>query len=277
MNIPKYVEEFRNEITRKGFRPNTIENYTGCLSLFLKHFEGKQTEPKKINEDQIKEYLRSFKSHNSQRAHHSAIKCFFHYVIHQPEKFRYIEYCRKDRHMPIVFSVEEMQRLITACTNIKHKAIICILYSAGLRVGEVINLKVKDIDSDRMIINILDAKGGKDRQVGLNEPLLNLLREYYKQYRPKEYLFEGQTEPKYSERSIQQFLKKYAAAAKINKHIHPHLLRHTCGTHMVEDGTDINLIQKLFGHANVKTTNIYLHISHNHISKIKSPLSNIKL
>lgn len=144
-------------------------------------------------------------------------------------------------------------------------------------MSEIINLRIKDVDSSRMIINIMDAKGGKDRQVGLNEPLLNQLRDYYKEYKPKEYLFEGQFEPQYSERSIQQFLKKYAMDAGINKHIHPHLLRHTCGTHMVEDGTDINLIQKLFGHASVKTTNIYLHISHNHISKIKSPLTNIKL
>lgn len=277
MNIPKYIEDFRNEITRKGFRHNTVENYVGCLGLFLKHFDGKETEPKKINEDQIKGYLRSFNSRNSQRAHHSAIKCFFHYVLHQPNKFRYIEYAKKDTRLPIVFSVEEMQRLISACDNLKHKTIICLMYSAGLRISEVINLKIENIDSGRMIINIRNAKGGFDRQVGLDPALLNLLRKYYKEYKPKEYLFNGQTEPQYSERSIQQFLQKYAQAAGIKKHIHPHLLRHNCATHMVEAGTDINLIQKILGHKNVKTTNIYLHISDNHLSKIRSPLAAIDL
>lgn len=277
MNIPKYLDEFRNEITRKGFRKNTIDNYTSCLSFFLKKFNGVVSEPKKINETQIKEFLSQFKSRNTQRAHHSAIKCFFHFVLHQPNKFKYIEYARQDSKLPVVFSVNEMQSLITACTNIKHKAIICLMYSVGLRVSEVLNLKIKDIDSDRMLIYIKDAKGGFDRQVGLDPSLLQLLRNYYKEYKPVDFLFNGQNEPQYSERSIQQFLKKYSLAAGIKKHIHPHLLRHNCATHMVESGTDINLIQKILGHKNVKTTNIYLHISDNYLRKIASPLSKISL
>lgn len=277
MNIPKYIDLFRNEASRKGYRQNTIESYIDCLQIFLSKFDQVETEPKKINEDQIRAYLATFKSSNTQRAHHSAIKCFFHYVLHQPHKFRYIEYARKEQKMPIVLSIDEMQALINACDNLKHKTIICLMYSVGLRVSEVINLKIENIDSSRMIIYILNAKGGTDRQVGLDPDMLNLLREYYKAYKPKEYLFNGQFSPMYSERSIQQFLKKYALAAGIKKHIHPHLLRHNCATHMVESGTDINLIQRILGHKNVKTTNIYLHMSDSLISKIRSPLASIKI
>lgn len=277
MNIPKYTTEFRNEITRKGYRTNSIENYVYCLEKFLNHFTDQVTEPIKINETQIKTYLAGFKEHNTQRAVHSALKCFYRYTLNQPNKFKYIEYCKRSRKMPIVFSVDEIQKLITACTNLKHKTIICLMYSAGLRVGEVINLKIQHIDSSRMVINILDAKGGKDRQVGLNEPLLNLLRQYYKAYKPQTYLFNGQNSPQYSERSINQFLKHYAAKANLNKRIYAHLLRHTSATHMVENGTDINLIQRLLGHASVKTTNLYLHTSHTLINKIQSPLIGMKL
>lgn len=278
MNIPKYITEFRNEITRKAYRPNSIENYVCCVEKFLHHFNGQVTEPIKINEDQIKKYLAGFKEQNTQRANHSAIKCFYHYTLNQPNKFRFIEYCKRSRKMPIVFSVDEIQKLINACSNLKHKTIICLMYSAGLRVGEVINLQISHVDSSRMVINILDAKGGKDRQVGLNEPLLNLLRQYYKAYKPKQYLFNGQNNvPQYSERSINLFLKHYATKANLNKRIYAHLLRHTSATHMVENGTDINLIQRLLGHASVKTTNLYLHTSHTLINKIQSPLNQIKL
>jgi site-specific recombinase XerD len=278
MNIPKYIDLFRNEITRKGFRPATIKNYVSCIECFLHYFEGKVTEPVKINEQQIKDYLATFKQHNTQRANHSAIKSFFLYTLKQPNKFKYIEYCKRDRKLPIVLSIEEIQKLFNACTNIKHKAILALLYSAGLRVSEVINLKITNIDSTRMIINIINAKGGKDRQVMLNQNVLELLRNYYKMYRPKEYLFNGQNSQQYSSRSINEFLKTYAEKAGIeNKRIYAHLMRHTSFTHMVENGTDINLIQKLSGHSSVKTTLLYTHISHNLIKNIQSPISNISL
>ncbi len=277
MNIPKYLEMFRNEIKRKGYRQNSIDNYVSCVDVFLRYFDKMATEPIKINEQQIKDYLSTFKSNNTQRANHSAIKCFYKYVLKQPNKFKYIEYCKRDRRLPIVLSVAEIQSLFKACFNVKHKAILSLLYSAGLRVGEVINLKVNHIDSGRMVINILDAKGGKDRQVMLTENVLKLLREYWKKYKPKEYLFNGQFSLQYSERSINEFLKKYATAAGIKKRVHAHLLRHCSFTHMVEQGTDINLIQRIAGHSSVKTTAIYTHISHSLISKIQSPINLIEL
>lgn len=277
MNIPKYLLLFRNEITRKGYRQNSIDNYVSCVDQFLKCFDSKVTEPIKINEMQIKAYLAAFKSHNTQRANHSAIKCFYKYAMKQPNKFKFIEYCKRDRKLPIVLSTDEVQALFKACGNIKHKAILALLYSAGLRIGEVINLKISHIDSSRMVINIIDAKGGKDRQVMLDVGVLDLLRKYYKMYRPKCYMFNGQNTERYSERSVNAFLKAYAAKAGIKKRIYAHLLRHCSFTHMVEQGIDINLIQRLAGHSSVKTTALYTHISHNIISKIKSPIGAISL
>lgn len=277
MNIPKYIELFRNEITRKGYRKNSIDNYVSCVEVFLKYFDKKETEPVKINEQQIKDYLSNFKSQNTQRANHSAIKCFYKYTLKQPNKFKYIEYCKRDRKLPIVLSQSEIQKLFSSCANIKHKSILSLLYSAGLRVSEVINLRPENIDSSRMVINILDAKGGKDRQVMLAPEVLSLLRKYWKAYKPSEYLFNGQFSKQYSERSINEFLKTYANKAGINKRVHAHLLRHCSFTHMVESGIDINLIQRLAGHSSVKTTNIYLHTSHNFISKIQSPISSISI
>lgn len=277
MNIPKYLQLFRNEITRKGYRQNSIDNYVSCVEVFLKKFESIEAEPIRINEQQIKDYLATYKSNNTQRANHSAIKCFFKYALKQPNKFKYIEYCKRERKLPIVLSKDEVQQLFNECKNLKHKSILALLYSAGLRISEVINLKITNIDSKRMVINILNAKGGKDRQVMLTQNVLTLLRQYFKIYHPEQYLFNGQSSPQYSERSINEFLKQYAKKAGIKKHVHAHLLRHCSFTHMVEAGTDINLIQRIAGHTSVKTTSIYTHISHNIISKIQSPINSIAL
>lgn len=276
MEIRNHLLEFSNEIERKGYRDQSVKNYVSCVEKFLSHFQNRP-QPKAINESDIKSYLARFSEHNTQRAHHSAIKCFYKYVIRQPEKFRFIEYCKRSRKLPIVLSVEEIQKIFNACSNLKHKAIIALMYSTGLRVGEVIALKIRDIDSSRMVINILNAKGGKDRQVMLNQNLLDLLRSYFKAYHPKEHLFNGQNSDQYSERSIAQFLKRYASIAGLSKRIYPHLIRHCSFTHLVEAGTDINLIQRLAGHQSVKTTNLYIQTSHSLISRIQSPLSQIKL
>ena len=275
MEIPKHIEQFRKELVFKKYRPNTIEVYISNVTGFLYHFQGKRTEAKKINESDIKEFLSQFKEQNTQRSYHSAIKKFFHYVLKQPNKFKYIEYCKRNRKLPIVLSVEEVQRIIFACSNLKHKTILCLMYSTGVRVGEVISLKISDIDSSRMVINIQDAKGGKDRQVTLDPLLLELLRVYFKQYRPNEYLFNGQKSPQYTESSIRQFLQKYADLAGIKKRVYPHLLRHCNATHLLEAGTDMSIIQRLLGHQSIKTTQGYSHISNNLISRLRTPLQSI--
>lgn len=152
-----------------------------------------------------------------------------------------------------------------------------MLYGCGLRIGEVLNMKITDIDSKRMVINVRQGKGLKDRQIGLSQQLLNLLRDYFKEFKPKEYLFNGQFSNQYTASSINQLLKYYADKAGIKKRIHAHKLRHCYATHLLESGTDMTLIQKLLGHKKIETTQIYAHISTALTSKIQSPLSQIQL
>lgn len=274
MNQINYIEAFRKEIQRKMYRPESVKNYVSCITKFLYHFSDRK-DPKYINEQDIKDFLYQFKEHNTQRGYHSAIKCFYKYVCRQPNKFKYIEYAKRNRKLPIVLSVEEMQRLIFCCSNLKHKTIICLMYSTGMRVGEVINLNIEDVDSSRMIINVKNAKGGKDRQVTLDPLFLELVNAYTQQYNPKEYLFNGQFDLQYSERSIAQFLQKYADLAGIKKRVYPHLIRHCYATHFLESGGELSIIQKVLGHGSIKTTQIYTHISNNLISKIRTPLQDI--
>lgn len=278
MNIPKYIDLYRKEMERKNYGEKTIINYVSCIHRFLSKYNNAVSEPIKINEQQIKEYLSELKCPNSQRSNHSAIKCFFKYTLNQPNKFKYIEYCRKDKKLPIVLSIEEIQRMFDVCENKKHKVILSLLYSCGLRVSELLNLKWDHIDRSRMIINIISGKGKKDRQVMLDSKLIPLLIEYWREYKPKEYVLNGQFDIQYSQQSVLQVVKQLAKKAGIdNKRVYTHLLRHCSFTHLVENGTDINLIQRLAGHSSVKTTGLYLHISHNHISKITSPLNSISI
>lgn len=276
MNISEHTDNFIQEMSRRNYSKNTIDNYSGCI----KHFFSQSTKdhPKNINEQDIKVFLCEFKEVNTQRNYHSAIKKFYDVCLGQKNKFKYIPYAKKNEKLPIVLSVDEIQKMFSVCENLKHKVILALLYSCGLRVSELINLKWSHVDRSRMIINIIQAKGNKDRQVMLTPELIPLLESYYKEYKPKEYILNGwKNEPQYSERSVGEVIKQLAKKAGINKRVYTHLMRHCSFTHMVENGIDINLVQKLAGHSNVKTTNIYLHISHNHISKIQSPLSQIKL
>jgi len=274
MEISNSIKSFEEELVRKGYRNESVKNYVSCVSKFLS-FYIKKDSAKHISEQDIKNFLGQLKEHNTQRAYHSAIKCFYKYVCRQPNKFKYIEYCKRNRRLPIVLSVDEMKRIIFCAENLKHKTILCLMYSTACRVSEVINLKVKDIDPSRMIINIIDAKGGKDRNVTLDPSFYELLKVYIGQYKPKEYLFEGQFEPFYSARSIAQFLQKYADLAGIQKKVNPHLIRHTSATHLIEAGLDMSILQKLLGHENIKTTHIYGHISNNRISGVVTPLQQL--
>ena len=273
MNVSEHVTFFIQEMTRRHFSKMTVKNYASCIEIFFR--QSTKDHPKNINENDIRAFLSKFTTANTQRAYHSAIKKFHEVCLGQKEKFKYIPYCHADRRLPVILSQEEIQKLFSVITNLKHKAITALLYSTGMRVTELIYLKIKDIDSDRMLIFLSRAKGDKDRFVMLNEKVLVLLREYYTKYHPLEYLFNGQFEPQYTARSINEFLKTYARKAGIKKYIHAHLLRHNCFSDMVSNGIDIGLIQRLAGHKNQKTTSIYLHISDKTISKIQSPIAQI--
>lgn len=276
MNISEHLNHFIQEMKRRNYSKNTIDNYASCVKVFFE--QSSKDHPKNINEQDIKDFLSKPAMINTQRNYHSAIKKFYDICLGQKEKFKYIPYARKDHKLPIILSQEEIQKMFSVCENVKHKVILALLYSAGLRVSELVNLKWAHIDRSRMIINIIQAKGKKDRQVMLSPELIPLLEKYWHAYKSKVYVLNGwKDEPQYSERSVGQVVKQLAAKAGLNKRVWTHLLRHCTFTHMVENGTDINLIQRLAGHTSVKTTAIYTHISHNLISKIKSPISNIQL
>jgi len=278
MNIGNYIKLYSEDLRLKNYAESSIENYCSQVALFLSDHEKVATKPSEISERQIKEWLLKSNTINSRKHRLSAVKLFYKLTGHQPLKFKHIEYPKSDKKLPIVLSVDEMQRMFNVCENKKHKVILALLYSCSLRVSELINLKWCHIDRSRMVINIIQAKGNKDRQVGLNDKLIVLLTDYWNEYKPKEYVLNGQSQLQYSERSVGEVVKQLAAKAGIeNKRIYTHLMRHTSATHMVENGVDIALIQKLLGHQSAKTTAIYTHISHNHISKIQSPLNGITL
>ncbi len=275
MNISEHIKRFEQEMTRRNYSAQTVEIYSSCLKKFFGKSD--KDHPKNINQEDIRLFLSTFDEPNTQRGYHSAIKKFYEVCLGQKDKFKYIPYTRKNNKLPIVLSVEEIQKMFSVCENLKHKVILALLYSCGLRVSELLNLKWSHVDRSRMIINILQAKGNKDRQVMLAPELLPLLENYYNTYRPKEYVLNGQTSAKYSEKSVGEVIKQLASKAGTNKRVYTHLIRHCNATHLLENGTELSIIQKLLGHSNIKTTQIYTHISHNLISQTKSPISNIKL
>ena len=174
---------------------------------------------------------------------------------------------KSEKKLPRVIDGEFIKNQLTKITNLKHKTILTLTYSVGLRVSEIINLKIEDIDSKRMLIRIKNAKGRKDRIVPLSETVLELLRNYYKEYKPKQYLFNGQNSIQYSIGSCQKIYKKY-----IDSNSSIHTLRHSSFTNLLESGTDLRIIQKIAGHSSSKTTEIYTHVSNNMLSKVKLPI-----
>ena len=275
MKISEHKHTFIQEMKRRGYRKNSIQNYSSCIDVFLSTV--KKDHPKNINEQDIKNFLSNCIKANTQRNYHSAIKLFYDICLNQKQKFKNIPYTKVDKNIPIILSVEEIQSMFNVCENKKHKLILALLYSCSLRVSELINLKWKDVDRSRMVIYILNAKGGKDRQVGLNNALLKLMEDYYREYRTQSFIFSGQFGEKYSDRSVGQVVKQLAKKAGINKRVYTHLIRHCSASHLLDGGLDINMIQRWLGHSSVKTTSIYLHTSHTTISKISSPLENISL
>jgi len=200
-----------------------------------------------------------------------AVKLYSDTIFKQNLNSDFLRGYRKERKLPDVLSIEEIKSIIESIDNIKHRTIISLIYSFGLRISECINIRVGDIDSKRMLIKVVQSKGNKDRFVPISNKMLLLLREYYKMYKPKEFLFEGQVNDYYSARSIQAILKRALQKSKIKKHISVHSLRHSYATHLLEQGTDISIIQKLLGHKDIKTTLLYTQISKTQLSKINNP------
>ena len=192
-----------------------------------------------------------------------------------PNRFYSIERPFKEVKLPKVLSQEEVKKIINATNNIKHRCIVGLLYSAGLRRQELLNLRIQDIDSKRMLVTIHQGKGKKDRITVLSEKVLEDLRLYFKEWKPTHYLFEGKPGEKYGRSSIGKIISRAASKSKISKVVTPHMLRHSFATHLLEAGTDLRYIQTLLGHTSSKTTEIYTQVSLGHMQSIKSPLDSL--
>lgn len=276
MDIRKWYDKYSIDIRLLYNSDATQKNYKSQVLSFLNYFKN-EIEPKSIDNEKIKKWLLEAQTINTRKHRLCALNSFYKVTVGMPSKIQKIPYPKSDKKLPIVLSQEEVQRMFDVCENLKHKVILALLYSCGLRVSELINLRWCDIDRSRMIINIIQAKGKKDRQVMLSEALIPLLEKYFYKYKTQNYILGGQFSEQYSATSVGQVMKQLAEKAGINKRVYTHLMRHNCFTHMVENGIDINLIQRLAGHSNVKTTLVYTHISHNLISKINSPINSIKI
>jgi site-specific recombinase XerD len=237
-------------------------------------------DPKELTEKEVMNYLRYLVemrqvSHSYQNQVINAIKFYYEQVLGGSRRFYFIDRPLKEKTLPVVLSGDEVKRLLAATENLKHKAMLMVAYSAGLRMSEVLNLQIKDIDSKRMQIFVKAGKGKKDRMSLLSAKTLLILREYYIMYTPKRYLFEGTDGGRYGERSIQHVIKASVAKAGIRKRVTLHTLRHSFATHLLEKGTDLRYIQVLLGHDSSKTTEIYTHVSTKMIEAIQSPMDSL--
>lgn len=270
MEINKKHEEILRIYAQKlkyfNYCNRTIEIYVHYVGKFL---ESTDKYYQHLVSSDFQTYLNNYKfsSISQQNQIINAIKFLYNKVLQRKYDKVNFERPRKEKHLPQIIDNKFLMTRIEDIKNLKHKAIISLSYSVGLRVSEVINLKILDIDSQRMIINIRQSKGRKDRIVPLSENILKLLRDYFKEFKPVEYLFNGQIEPKYSATSCNQLVKQY-----LGKNYHFHLLRHSCATELLERGTDLRCIQKLLGHSSSKTTEIYTHVSTSMLGKINLPI-----
>ncbi len=205
----------------------------------------------------------------------SSVKFFYEEVLKRERETYDLPRAQKPFQLPTVFAEEEIKKIILATENIKHRTMICLAYAGGLRVSEIVNLKLKDIDSKRMVITLRQGKGKKDRQIMLSEKLLILMREYFKEYKPVIWLFEGVKNMQYSARSVQEVIQQAKKKAGVTKKGSIHALRHSFATHLLEGGTDLLSIKALLGHNSLRTTMVYTHVSKKHLSKIQSPLDKL--
>ncbi len=299
-----YEEEDKGEKGVEKIRPNDIPNYRTCpdemilklrelrysertVEVYRTYFEEfinfyNTEEIDTITEKQVIRFLRYLVmerrvSSSIQNQAINAIKFYYERVLSGKRKFYFIERPRKERTLPIVLNQEETKGLLNSVENIKHKCILMFAYSAGLRRGEILRLRIADIDRERMRIRVEQSKGKKDRYAKLSYKILPYLDKYIEEYRPKDYLFEGASGKEYSASSIQNIVHAAVKAAGIKKKTSLHTLRHTYATHSLEKGVDLRYIQDMMGHSSSKTTEIYTHITQKGFDQIKSPMDDLDL
>ena len=271
--------QFENYLRSKRYSPNTIKTYSDSLRTFFRFCSEKPIDELdtddviRFNNDYI---LRKGLSASFQNQVINAIKLFYRKRFNKNMEPDHLHRPRREKRLPNVLSKEEVKALIEAPTNVKHRAMLSLIYACGLRRGELLNLTLKDIQSDRNLLFIRQSKGKKDRLVPLSMKLLDLLRTYYKIYKPKQWLFEGEHEGnKYSEKSLENVMKQSLQKAGIHKKASLHWLRHSYATHLLENGTDLRYIQELLGHSSSRTTEIYTHVSTKNLQQIRTPFDDL--
>lgn len=282
-NVPNYKAcpyEMTEKLKELRYSESTLRSYKTLFEEFINYYH--KFEIDRIDEKMIIAYLRYLVmerkvSSSYQNQAINAIKFYYERVLGGQRKVYYIDRPKTEKTLPVVLSEEETIQVLNAVDNLKHKAILMTIYSAGLRISEAVNLKIMDIDSQRMQIRVEQSKGKKDRYTLLAAKTLEILRMYVKEYKPKNWLFEGQSGEQYSDRSIQAILKMAVAKTNIKKHVTVHTLRHSFATHLLENGTDLRYIQNLLGHENSKTTEIYTHVTTKGFGQIKSPMDKLNI
>ena len=284
LNLLKHIamttlrEKFIQQMLLKGYSQRTIRTYVSFLASFARHYN---CSPDLVSIDQIRDYLQEniteckrSKSWVNQLI--SAFKFLYCDVLKREWSPLEIPRPMRDKKLPVVLSRVEIQKIITAHKNIKHKAILLTAYSAGLRLNEVCHLKISDIDSSRMLIRVNHSKGNKDRYTLLSPITLNMLRIYYKKYHPTSWLFEGTLKgTSISDRTVSTVFKNALVKAKINRQVGIHSLRHSFATHLLEQGVALPVIQQILGHKSLKTTSGYLHVQQYSIQGVKSPVDSL--
>ncbi len=278
--LPDLVEQkFESEMILRNKSNRTITTYKSLINRFLHHF--KESDIKLLPDEEIREYIFAtldvdHYSRSYQNQLINALKRYYEYVYGR--KFEDFELPRpkKRQRLPNVISREDIQSMLDATRNIKHKTILSILYGCGLRLNEVIDLKIENIDFNRKVM-VVTGKGDKQRMIPIGNNLVKQIKNYRRSYRPRVYLFNGYDSLQYSGKSIQNIVKNKALKTGIKKKVTPHTFRHSFATHLLEDGVDLRIIQELLGHSSSRTTEIYTYVSRKNLMNIRNPLDNLRL
>jgi site-specific recombinase XerD len=269
----KYLEQTRRELKLRNYSFKTIKAYLGCLR---EYFDFQKINLEKIDEEKIKQFLlnKQDKNYSSQTVnlYLNSIKFFYREVLKIPQKIN-LKFSKRSKKLPIVLSRKEIKNIIDAIKNPKHKLIISLAYGAGLRISEVISLKVKDVNLEELTIHLKNAKGKKDRITIFPEKIKTDIQNLMASKNSNNYLFESERGGKLTERTAQKIFKKAFRGASIKKDATFHSLRHSFATHLLENGVDVRYVQELLGHQNIRTTQIYAKVTNPSVKNIRSPLN----
>jgi len=278
-NAQKQIEVFTQWLRSRRYSENTIKTYTDAIRVFLSFFPHKKIEEIDNNDVIVfnNEYILQKKlSASYQNQMVNAIKLFYRTIWKKQIETDLIHRPKRRKTLPNVLGKEEIKAILESHGNLKHRAMLSLIYACGLRRSELLNLKPTDIDSKRGVLLIKQAKGRKDRITPIPGKIVEQLRDYYKAYRPLTWLFEGQKKGvRYSEKSLENVLKQALVKAGIKRPATLHWLRHSYATHLLENGTDLRYIQELLGHSSSRTTEIYTHVSTKSLQRIKSPFEDL--